>query len=332
MPMKRTQLAAVRTMQPPTGGAQAALILDMDTGRPLVERNARTRFAPASITKIMTAVLTMERGSLTDKVTVQADDLVEGSTMGLQAGDVVTVEDLLWGLLLPSGNDAAETLARYLGGGSVQKFVGMMNEKAQALGLSGTHYANPHGLDDPDHYSTAYDLGVLSRYAMQKPLFAKIAVTKEYTVRAARPYVLRNTNQLLFLEKDVPGVTGVKTGFTDRAGDSLVASAEREGRRVIVVVLGTTNRTAAAANLIDFAYRYYAWVPLTPAGLIPDTLPVGAANEPAMVPAWQRYYVRYYVEPVPASGPRAASVPVGVLHCYVGRDEIARQALYASAA
>lgn len=331
MAIRRTQLTGLLAMRPPTSTAQAVLVMDMETGRPVLERNARTQFAPASITKMMTAVVVLEHADLGATVTVQPDDLEEGSTMGLRAGDVVTVEDLLWGLLLPSGNDAAETLARFVGGGSVQTFVGMMNDKAAALGLTGTHFANPHGLDDDGHYSTALDLATLGRYAMQKPLFARIVSTRDYTVTAGRRFELHNTNQLLYLTADVPGVNGIKTGFTDNAGDSLVASVEREGRKVIVVVLGSTNRTAAAAGLVRFAYSAFAWVPLTPAGVALG-LPTPPPAALTMVPAWQERYVKYYVERLGSrlvsSSPQLS--PAAVLHCYVGSQEVARQALYAS--
>jgi D-alanyl-D-alanine carboxypeptidase len=147
-------------------------------------------------------------------------------------------------------------------------------------------------------------------------------------VNANRPFPLRNTNQLLFA-LDVPGVNGVKTGFTDRAGDSLVASVDRNGRRVLVVVLGTPNRTAVTAGLIDFAYRYFAWVGLSPTGVAQPQQQ--AASPPVMVPAWQKFYVKYSFEPatVRAEMPGPAQ-PLGVLRAFVGRDEVARQAVYAN--
>lgn len=328
LPVRKAQLGQLGTGLPPNPAAQAALIMDMETGRPLLERNARTQLAPASITKVMTAVVALEHGNLEDRVTAVADDLVEGSSMGLQVGDTVTVEQLLWGMLLPSGNDAAQSLARHIGGGSVDAFVRLMNEKAAALLLANTKFANPHGLDQAGHYSTAYDLAVLSRYAAAKPLFAKMAATKEFTVSLNRPLILRNTNQLLFAS-DVPGVNGIKTGFTDRAGDSLVASANRDGRRVLVVVLGTQNRSSAAAGLIEFAYRFYAWVSLAPgSGLLHDFGEV--EQQRVMVPAWQRFYTRYTLERFqPPQAPGAANAPQGLLRVQVGRDEVAQQALYA---
>lgn len=328
LPVRRAQLGQLAAGLPPSPAAQAALIMDMETGRPLLERNSRTRLAPASITKLMTAVIAVEHGRLDDKVTITPEDLVEGSSMGLQAGDTVTVEQLLWGLLLPSGNDAAQALARHLGQGSVDRFVALMNQKARALRLDDTRFANPHGLDQADHYSTAYDLAMLSRYAMQHPLLARMAGTREITVNANRPFVLRNTNQLLFAA-DVPGVNGVKTGFTDRAGDSLVASADRDGRRVLVVVLGTANRSAVAASLLDFAYRFYAWVPFPPQpGLMAGLRRL--REEPIIVPGWQRPYARFTLERfAPPTGLPTSLRPRGLLRAYVGGDEVAQQALYA---
>src|SRR5207244_12122071 len=141
-----------------------------------------------------------------------------------------------------------------IGAGSVPRFVEMMNNKALALGMLDTHFVNPHGLDASGHYSSAYDLAQLSRYAMRQPVFARIVGSKETVIETAtRAYYLRTTNQLLSLRELSNGITGVKTGFTDNAGDCIIASVERNGRQVIVVVMGASDRAASAASLIDYA-------------------------------------------------------------------------------
>src|SRR3990172_91439 len=178
----------------------------------------------------MTALLALERGQLDRlvRVDVDASQLGYSSVMGLRPGEELTLEDLLYGLLLPSGNDAALAVAGHLGG-SVARFVDLMNQRAAELGLVNTHFANPHGLDAPEHYSSAADLVRLARTAMANPTFAKIVSTRERTVRGKlATYELRNTNRLL---GTYPGVDGVKTGSTDAAGQCLVAAAQRGGGR-----------------------------------------------------------------------------------------------------
>jgi D-alanyl-D-alanine carboxypeptidase (penicillin-binding protein 5/6) len=212
----------------------------------------------------MTAIIALEKGKPEDRVVVRNIPLPPEASMGLRWGDVLTLEDLLWGLLLPSGNDAATVIADYIGGGSVENFVRMMNEKAAALGLKDTHFVNPHGLDEEDHYSSAYDLAVIGRYAMSKPLFARIVGTESHVVRASRTFYLRNSNFLLRPQNRSIGADGIKTGYTDEAGDSIVASATRDGHRVIVVALGARDRTAEAIKLFNYAFANFRWVDLSP--------------------------------------------------------------------
>ena len=331
LPIGSALLPQIDANRPPAITAKASLMLDLASGRVVFQRNAHEHLAPASITKIMTAVIALEQGNLQEKVTIQKDDLVEGSTMGLQAGDSITLEQLIWGMLLPSGNDAAQTVARVLGDGSVARFVEMMNAKVEVLRLQDTHFVNPHGLDTPNHYSSAYDLALLSRYALRIPLFSRIVSTREFTVQANRTFTLQNTNQVLFLPNEVPGVNGVKTGFTDNAGDSLVASVERDGHQVLVVVLGTQNRGAAAVPLINYAYASFTWAPLpfpslrgaTPKGVIAPAVPAEV-----MVPTWQRYYVNYSVELGALPTDSALTAPIGMLTYFLGAQEQGRMPLY----
>lgn len=329
LPIGSGQLQQLGAARPPTTTAKGSLIMDLASGRVVFQRNAHARLGPASLTKIMTAVIALEQANLQDKVTILREDLVEGSTMGVQAGDTVSMEQLLWGLLLPSGNDAAEAIARTVGGGSVPRFVDMMNQKAQALRLLDTRFVNPHGLDDPVHLSSAHDLAVLSRYALRNPLFSRMVSTQEYTVQSNRSWTIRNTNQLLFPPNQALGVNGVKTGFTDLAGDSLVASLERDGHQVLVVVLGSENRAVAATALMSYAFNAFTWVSL-PTPLLAGARAAMTPAVPAtvMVPLWQRYYVNYSVDLGEAAGSNALALPAGLLTYYVGAQEQGRLPLY----
>ncbi len=262
-PLRPSDLKKMLAIQRPDLTASAALIMDAATGKVVFEKQSRQRRAPASITKMMTAIVALEKGKLADKITVPPIDLPQESSMGLLWGDVLTLDDLLWGLMLPSGNDAATVIAYSVGGGSIDAFVEMMNQKASQMGLKDTHFVNSHGLDEEGHYSTAYDLALIARYAMNNPTFAKIVGTRSYTVKASRIFYLTNSNFLLRPQNASIGADGIKTGFTDDAGDSIVASATRDGRRVIVVALDTYDRTAEAIKLFNFAFDTYEWVDLS---------------------------------------------------------------------
>ena len=250
--------------------------------------------------------------------------------MGLKVGDRVTLEQLLWGVLLASGNDASEALARYVGGGSIPRFVDMMNEKARSLGLVNTHFANAHGLDAADHYSSALDLAELSRYALRSPVFAKMVAAPEHElIVSGRTYTIRNTNTLLLARPPVPGVTGVKTGFTDNAGDSLVASFDRDGRKMLVVVLGTTSRNEAALALVAYASEHFSALP-APLPLAPETTGVFPVPAPPvlMLPAWQRPLLRFVAEFTTPAQPIAG--PRGLVTYLLGSQEVGRLGLFAA--
>jgi serine-type D-Ala-D-Ala carboxypeptidase (penicillin-binding protein 5/6) len=247
--------------------AASAVAIDADTGMVVFDKNSHERRAPASTTKIMTALVALERMQEQDKVTAAAADLVGGSTMGLQAGDSLRAKDMLYGLLINSGNDAAEALARYIGGkvnaGEPRSaFIQLMNEKAKRLGLADTHFSNPSGLDEDGHYSSAYDLAWLARSAILDPSFAKVVGIKEQTIAGdTRSYKLVSTNELL---GTYPGADGIKTGTTDQAGECLVASVTRSGHELIVVVLGSTKRYDDAKAISDYSLAQYKWVDLSP--------------------------------------------------------------------
>jgi len=235
----------------PSVAARAAAVLDVSSGQILYGKSATARVPMASTTKIMTALIALESGNLSQVVNVTVDSrkCVDCSLMGLRPGERLTLLDLLYGMLLPSGNDAAQQIAITIGG-SEQAFVGLMNARAQQLGLIDTHYANPHGLDAPGHYTSAVDLARLTRVALTDPTFAKIVQTSAKTVKGARTYNLKNTNKLLPRND----VFGVKTGNTDAAGRCTVVLFRRGGRDVIVVVLGSQDRDGVALQLANYAY------------------------------------------------------------------------------
>ena len=211
--------------------AQKAFVLDAVSGRVLYEKNPDSQSLIASTTKIMTALVVCEQCNVLDRMRIPKEAVgIEGSSMYLQEGEVLTIQELLYGLMLRSGNDAAVALAIYCGG-TVEGFAELMNDKARNLGLKNTHFVNPHGLDAPGHYSTARDLAVLAAYAMENPVFRQTVSTK--SIKAGERY-LTNHNKLLWR---VEGADGVKTGYTKAAGRILVSSAARDDRRIIAVTI-----------------------------------------------------------------------------------------------
>jgi len=238
----------------PNVNAAAAIVVDMDSGRVLYEKNAYSRRAIASTTKIMTAIVAIENGNLDDIVTVSKRAAnTSGSTIDLKEGEQLTLKDMLYGLMLNSGNDAAIAIAEHIGG-SVEDFADMMNEKAKELGAKDTHFVTPHGLDTPGHYSTAYDMALITRYALTNPVFSSIVCTKSSSIKGRQLY---NTNEMLSI---YPGANGVKTGYTGQAGRCLVTSSTRDNWRIVSVVLGCSTRTQRAGssqNMLDYAYKTY---------------------------------------------------------------------------
>ena len=231
--------------------AGKAVLMDGATGRVLYEKNAGERSLIASTTKIMTALVVCQQCNVLDRVRIPAEAVgIEGSSMYLQEGEVLTVQELLYGLMLRSGNDAAAALAIYCGG-TIEGFAELMNDKARELGLKDTHFANPHGLDAPDHYSTAHDLAVLTRYAMADPIFARTVGTKTVTVGDR---VLTNHNKLLW---QVEGAEGVKTGYTKAAGRILVSAASRDGRRIICVTINAPDDWNDHKTLLERGFSGY---------------------------------------------------------------------------
>lgn len=240
--------------------AQYAVLMDGRTGRILYDKGADERSLIASTTKIMTALIICEQCNVLDRMRVPKEAVgIEGSSMYLREGEVLTLQELLYGLMLSSGNDAAVALAIYCGG-TVEGFAQLMNDKARQLGMKDTHFENPNGLDSPGHYSTARDLAVLASYAMENPIFSKTVSAKTVTIGNRS---LRNHNKLLW---QVEGADGVKTGYTKAAGRILVSSAVRNGRRLICVTINAPNDWNDHALLLNDGFSRYTMKTLISAG------------------------------------------------------------------
>ena len=230
--------------------ATAAVLMDADMGQVLYEKNGDRQMLIASTTKIMTALVVLEHAAPDDVITVTPDHMAEGSSMYLKAGETVRVEELLYGLLLCSGNDAALALTECAGG--LTPFVALMNEKAAALGMARTSFANPNGLDADGHYSTARDMAVLAAAAVENPTFRRICSSRSVTIGQR---TMENHNRLL---RQMEGCIGLKTGYTQAAGRTLVSCTEREGCRLVAVTLQDGNDWADHAALYDYGFRLTA--------------------------------------------------------------------------
>ena len=248
--------------------ARRAYVLDAVSGRELFARNEDQRSLIASTTKIMTALIICEQCNVLDRMRIPKEAVgIEGSSMYLKEGEVLTLQELLYGLMLSSGNDAAVALAIYCGG-TVEGFAELMNDKARILGLTGTHFENPNGLDSPGHYSTARDLAVLAAYAMKNPVFYKTVSAKNVKVGER---CLTNHNKLLW---KLEGADGVKTGFTKAAGRILVSSATRQGRRIIGVTIDAPDDWNDHCQLLNDGFTRYHNRQIVRAGQCVGTLAV----------------------------------------------------------
>lgn len=242
--------------------AAGVVVYDLESGVTLFGRNTEVLLFPASTTKIMTALVALEQYHLDDVVTV-ATVANSGAVMGLVPGEQITVENLLYGALVQSGNDAAWALAEYFPGG-VPAFVNAMNVKAQELHLINSHFTNPVGFDDPNHIMTAIDLTRLAAFALTNKTIAKIVAIPQITisdVSHTRFHPLTNVNTLL---GKIPGVAGIKTGWTEEAGENLVTLVERNGHRIVIVVLKSQNRFSDTETLINWVFGNYDWQMFAP--------------------------------------------------------------------
>ncbi|MCP9471731.1 MAG: D-alanyl-D-alanine carboxypeptidase [Nitrospira sp.] len=235
--------------------AHSVLLKDLKSGRVLYEYEAGKRLSPASLTKIMSALVILEKGHLGEYATVSRNAAAAPrSHLGLRTGEVFRLEDLLKAMLIVSANDACLAAVEHVGGDEAQ-FVRLMNDKAAELGLNDTHFNNACGFDAPDHYSTAEDLAKLSEIAMRHPVFRELVREKRdliMPVSGRRSYLLHNTNRLL---GRIPGVEGVKTGFTSKAGRCLVAKVSQDGNDLLLVILNSNRRWIMAESLIDYGIR-----------------------------------------------------------------------------
>jgi D-alanyl-D-alanine carboxypeptidase (penicillin-binding protein 5/6) len=242
--------------RPPAIKARSAILVDVDSGRTLFQLDPHGRHAPASLTKVVTALVALDHLRLDDLVSVPVsiNQLPWDSTrMGLRAGERLTVRELLYGLFLNSGNDAAITLSEAAMPRAA--FIALMNARAAALGMADTHFVNPIGLDDPGHYTSAADLAIASTELVRRfPEVAAMAAVLNLTLAATtthHAYALYNLNELL---RKYPGATGLKTGWTGRAGGCLIATATRDGRHLMVVVLASPRIFDEAAALLDYGF------------------------------------------------------------------------------
>lgn len=246
--------------------AKSAILIDALTGETLYELNAQTAMPMASTTKIMTGIIAIENLDINSSIKIEREyTLAEGSSMYLKEGESIKMLDLLYGLMLSSGNDAALALA-----GQKDNFIELMNKKVSDLGLKNTHFINPNGLDDPNHYTSASDLSLITRYAMQNELFRTIVSTKTYS---SGDRFMKNHNKMLWL---YDGSTGVKTGFTKKSGRCLVSAAKRDGRELIAVTLNAPSDWQDHTSLFDYGFNLYKKHTID---IYEDTIPIYGSDK-----------------------------------------------------
>lgn len=241
---------------PPETKAAAAVVMNGNTGKFWAEKNGSLKIYPASTTKILTCIIALEEGKATLWQNARITPLAmgqDGTNLGLRPEVPISLQELLYGMMLVSGNDAAVSVAETVGG-SYGRFIEMMNEKAASIGVSHSHFANPNGLTDPNHYTTAEDMAKISAYAMKNPAFREIVKESEHSLlyRDGMIRIIENRNE--FLESGYPGANGIKTGMTEAAGDCLVASAERDGALMIAAVYNDDNRWEDVKRWLDYGF------------------------------------------------------------------------------
>ena len=318
-------VALTRLVHPPEVSAASALLVDLDSGQTLYAVRPDDPVPPASTAKIMTALVVLQQANVDDLVTVSPNAAAtSGSRMGLAAGETLTVRDLMYGLLVPSGNDAAVALAEHVAG-SEAAFVALMDQTAAALGLKATRFAGVHGLDEPGQTTSASDLVVMVRAALAYPLFVQAVALSTGQVAG---HELQNTNALL---GRYPGADGIKTGTTDAAGECLVASVTRHGHRLLAVVMGSRDRYADARAMLDYAAAGWRWQSMD----LPDDALAWTTGSDGQVyrlravkppdlflPAWQERLTQP-VRRLDATVSFTSTLPVGELNWMVGGQVIA---------
>ncbi len=335
--------------------ARGAILVDLATGQVLYAKNENERLYPASTTKILTAWLAIKHGRLDDVVTIRPDDVgCEGSSVGFQPGEQVKLENLLYALMLSSDNDAAQVIARHVAG-SVPAFVDLMNREAAALGVRDSHFTNPNGLPDVDHYVTAADLALIARQAMQERRFRQIVSTYQYHFRRWLPEPVRgvpqehfvNHNKLLWPNSRYyyPGATGVKTGYTNAAGNCLVAAARRGETELLTVVLKDTapDFYLDTKKMLDYGFDNFIRVRgLEKGQLLDEVMLAGAGEKKWPVLAGEDFYylqkkgdsgqisTRLVIEPQ-IKAPLQANQPVGRADIYLHGSKIGQVPLLVGA-
>ena len=257
----------------------SSICMEVSTLRVLDGVNFDKKMPMASTTKILTAICVIENSNLDSKVTVTKDTIgVDGSSIYLEEGEVLTVKDLLYGLMLRSGNDCAVTLAKFCSG-TVEKFIELMNNTANKIGTKNSNFVNPHGLHDDNHYTTAYDLALISCYAIKNPIFKEIVSTKKVTI----PHTTRDCNRVLINKNKMllsyDGCTGIKTGFTKKAGRCLVSSAIKNGMEVVSVVLNCPDMWVKSKNNLDNAFLGYNMYKILEADNVIDFIDIDGMDE-----------------------------------------------------
>ena len=306
---------------PPPVSARAVVVMDARSGQVLWAKNPDLHLPPASTTKMLTLIVALRTGAADDRVTVPADAPAAGGTsLGLAAGQVYTLGDLEYGMMLRSANDAAVTIADFVGG-SVPAFADLMNQVATEIGARESNFENPSGMPQAGHFSTARDLAIIARWGLGVPAFRAIVTAPRYAVRplaGRRAFTVRNENRFLLRYR---GATGVKSGWTEAAGPCLVASADRGGHELIAVELNDPNVWADASRLLDWGFgdfRWQTWDPAGPLGTVTVTggtgpdVPVRLARAVVLAaPKAGPWDVRVVSLPGPVPAPVKAGQPLG---------------------
>lgn len=278
--------------KPPSISADAAVMMDTKTGQVFYAKNPCKQRPPASLTKIMTAIIALENSNPSDLVTVSknAASVYEGQTINLHAGDKITLDNLLKAALIYSANNSTVAIAEHVGG-SEKRFLQMMNDKARFIGAVNTRFVNTNGYSHPNHYSTAYDLALITRYALSNPAFRKYVRCKEADVEWTEPKKtekIYSTNRLL--EGSYPGIEGVKTGSTSAAGNCLIVLANRDGRSLITVVLDCYDRYQDTMALLNYGFNQIISLDLCSADHPSAYLPVRGGKESRVALVGEKNY------------------------------------------
>ena len=323
--------------------SRAVIAMDTITGRVLFEKNAYIQRPMASTTKIMTALLAIEKGNLNDVVTISVRSArVGGSSAHLYKGEKIKLNNLLYGLMLPSGNDAAIAIAEHIGG-SVENFAQMMTLKAKEIGANNTAFVTPHGLDKPGHFTTAYDLALITKYALENKKFSQLVGTHQASIPGYEGSVRKyhNTNEML---RGYWGADGVKTGYTGKAGRCLVTSATRNNWRVLSVVLGSDSRNQRASDstkILNYVFNNYEMVDLNDLIKIKSSVYVKKGKEdilnlsidqnipfPLRKDEIEQLRIRYDLPPY-ISAPIEKGIKIGTVTYSIGNSDCKRIDLFA---